>query len=187
MKVNMISFPKINVNGLWILLLILFLALAVSILFPMYYGIHEGLTAAELDSSGKIRSSLQTYTNTVETNCQDAVNKISTAPDLSQTDSIALTPIVSNTNFTSTAKLQQIIAFKSSTPGIIDAINTVQGKNYTALLKLLQSIPSDTSDTEFNRILNTQIGNVNNILNNTNSQSPYYLINTYVKNAIPSS
>ena len=187
MNLKMISLPKINVNGLWILVFILFLSLAVSILFPMYYGIHEGLTATELDSSGKIRSSLQTYTNTVETNCQDAVNKISTAADLSQTDSIALTPIVSNTSFTSTAKLQQIIALRSATPGIIDAINNVQGKNYTALLKLLQSIPSDTSDSEFNRIMNTQIGNVNNVLNNTNSQSPYYLINTYVKNAIPSS
>jgi len=187
MKVNMISLSKINYNTLWILLIILFLSLAISMLFPFYHSIHEGLTAAELDSTGKIRSSLQTYTNTIESNNQDAINKISTTPDLSQTDSIALTPIVSNTNFTSTAKLQQIIALKSTTPGIIKMINEVQGKNYTALLNLLQSMPVDTSDANFNKIIIAQIGNVNTVLNNTNSQSPYYLINTYVKNSTPSS
>ena len=187
MRVNMISLSKINMNVLWILLLILFLSLAISIIFPMYFGIHEGLTGAELDSSGKIRSSLQTYTNTVETNCQDAINKISTASDLTQIDSIAITPIVSNTNFTNTAKLQQIISIKSTTAGVVKIINDVQGKNYSALLNLLQSIPVNTSDANFNKIINTQIGNVNTIMNNTNPQSPYYVINTYVKNSIPSS
>lgn len=183
---RVVSFVKKNSRGILLLLLIIFIALAISLLCPFYMGVQEGLTAAELDTSAPIKTALLTYTNAVEKNCQKAISSISSLSGLAQTDSIALSPIVANANFTNSAKFNQIVALNSSTPGLLDLITEVQGQNFTALLKLLKAIPKRTSDDSFNRIVTQQLTAVNRFINNTDMQSPYYSINTYIQNTISS-
>jgi hypothetical protein len=182
----MVSFSKTTFRSISLLLIILFVALAISVIYPFFLGVHEGLTSAELDPSGKIRTALDEYNSITEKNCQTAISSISSISGLAQTDSIAISPIVGNTNFTNAAKLQQIIALNSSTPGLLEVINKVQGQNYTALLKLLQSLPTTTNDATFNDKVKQQLTTVTKITNNTDMQSPYYTINTYVQNVTPS-
>ena len=171
-------------NSIGLLLFILFAALAISILCPFY---KEGLTSAEVDSSGPIRTALLTYTNQVESNCQKMINGIGSIAGLSQTESVSINPIIGNTNFTNTAKFQQIVALNSKNKYLIETLNTVQGQNFTALLNLLQTLPTNTSDTTFNDKVTKQITAINKIMNSADMQSPYYTINTYVQNTSPTS
>lgn len=182
----MVSFSKTTMRSIYLLLIILFIALAISIIYPFYLGVQEGLTSSELDPSGKIKTELDKYNSIVEKNCQKAISSISSVSGLAQTDSIAISPIVGNSNFTNMAKMQQIIALNSATPGLIEIINNVQGQNYTALLQLLKGLPTNTNDSMFNDIVKNQLTAVQKIMNNTDMQSPYYTINTYVQNTTPS-
>ena len=178
----MVSFTKATHRGLLLLLLILIAALAVPMIFPFYRGVHEGLTGAELDSSGKIKQALLAYTNTVEMNCQKFMNGITSLSGLSQTETLSINTIIGNTNFTNTAKMQQIIALNSTSEPMLKALNGVQGQNFTALLTMMQAMPTTTTDTQFNRMVNQQMTAINKILNTTDMTSPYYTINTYVQN-----
>lgn len=182
----MVSFSKTTMRSIYLLLILLFVALAISIIYPFYLGVQEGLTASELDPSGIIKTSLDRYNTIVEKNCQKTISSISSLSGLAQTDSISISPIVGNSNFTNMAKMQQIIALNSATPGLVDLINDVQGQNFTALLKLLQALPTNTNDSTFNNNVKQQLTSINKIMNNTDMQSPYYSINTYVQNVIPS-
>ena len=150
----MVSFTKMNTRGLLIILVILFSSLAISIVYPFYNGIKEGLTAAELDPAAPIKSGLLTYSNTVESNCQGFINSYGSIAGLGQSDIASINGINGNTNFTNTAKFQQIIALNSKNAGLLEAINTVQGKNFTALISLLQALPTNTNDTVFNSMVN---------------------------------
>ena len=170
-----------------ILIIILFAALAISMSYPFFRGIQEGLTSAELASNGSIKTALQTYTNTVESNCQAFINNVTSLNGLEQTDSLGISPIIGNTSTTNSAKFQSIVSLNSSTPSITEAIAHVQGKNFTALMTLLQTLPTSTSDEQFNNIVTQQKNAVGPFTNQTNMSSPYYIINTYVQNGTPSS
>ena len=182
----MLTFSKTNTRGIFILLIILFSALAISILYPFYNQFQEGLTGAELDPAAPIKTSLIEYTNAVELNCQRLTNSYSSIAGLSQTDIASINGICSNTNFTSSTKFQQIVALNSKTPSLLSAINSVQGKNFTALITLMQSLPTNTSDAAFNTMVEQQMTNINKIINNADMSSPYYMINTYVQNTASS-
>ena len=178
----MVSFSKTNTRGILLLLVILFAALAISVLYPFYRGVQEGLTAAELDPAAEIKTALVKYTNAVEMNCQGLTSSYSSIAGLSQTDIASINGICGNANFTSSAKFQQIVALNSNTPELINAINTVQGKNFSALMNLLQSLPTNTSDESFNSMVKQQMTAANKIINNADMSSPFYTINTYVQN-----
>jgi hypothetical protein len=183
----MVSFTKTNARGLLILLVILFAALAISILYPFYRGVQEGLTGAELDPAAPIKTALLKYSNTVESNCQVFTNSYASIAGLGQADIASINGICGNTNFTNTAKFHQIVALNSKNKGLLDAIHEVQGKNFAALVGLLHELPSNTNDDTFNSMVNQQMTNVNKIINSTDMSSPYYTINTYVQNRPASS
>jgi uncharacterized membrane protein YfhO len=178
-------FPSLkrNIRELLILLAIIFITLAISMLYPFYRGVHEGLTSTELDSSGPIRKALLKYTNKVESNCQQMINSISSLTGLEQTETLSINTIIGNTNFTNTSKFQQIISLNSKNEELTDALNTIQGKNFAALLKLFQSLPTTTSDEAFNKKVTQQISSINKMLNSSDMTSPFYTINSYVENS----
>ena len=182
MPLNIFSFTKTNTRSILIGVTILIVTLAISILYPFYRGVHEGLTSAELDSAAEIKTALIKYTNLVESNCQSLTNSYSSIVGLTQTDIASINGICGNANFTSSAKFQQIVALNSKTPGLLTAINAVQGKNFSALMNLLQGLPTNTSDSAFNTMVIQQMTNVNKIINNADMSSPFYTINTYVQN-----
>jgi hypothetical protein len=182
MRLNMVSFTKTNIRGIIIVLIILFAALAISMIYPFYNGIHEGLTPAELDPASTIKTALTAYTNAVELNCQGLINSYASIVGLDQTDIASINGIVGNANFTNSAKFQQISALNSTNTSLLTAINTVHGKNFSSLMTLLQTIPKNTSDSIFNSMVEKQISDVNKIINNSDITSPFYTINTYVQN-----
>jgi hypothetical protein len=137
------SILKTNSRELLILLAIIFIALAISVLYPFYRGVHEGLTSAELDSAAPIRKALLKYTNQVESNCQQMINSISSLSGLEQTETLSINTIIGNTNFTNTAKFQQIISLNSKNEVLTDALNTIQGKNFSLLETIILHIEND--------------------------------------------
>lgn len=179
MRVNMVSFSKMG--GIWLLLAILLVTLAISISFP-FYKYTEGLTQSELASTGTIMMALNKYKTTVEENSQKVISQIPSLSNISQIDSIAISPIISNMDSTSTFKLQQLVALNSTSANLLNILNVAQGDNFAALMTLLNELPKNTTDEQFNKLVTQQSTTVNSIISNSNQSSPYYTINTYVQN-----
>lgn len=181
-KSNM-SFFRLGQRNIWwneigLLFLILVVVLAISLFFS-FRGFTEGLL--ESSEKDKINKALDEYNTEIEKISKEGIDKLgSPKAGLSQTDSIAIGPIINDASgkMTNSYKIGQVISMNSSNTDLLEILNEVQGKQYSALLKLLQAMPSDSKDNGFNTILKQH--RKSPILG-TDMNSTFAILSKYVK------
>ena len=142
---------NIRWNEIGLLFLIIVIVLAISLFYSLR-GFTEGLESSEKDT---IIKALDEYSNKIEKICKEGLDKISASKGLSQTDTIAIGPIINDASgkMTNSYKINQIFNMNSSNTDLLEILNEIQGQQYSALLTLLQAIPSDINDNNFNTII----------------------------------
>jgi len=128
---------------------------------------------------------LAEYNTSVEAILPGLPKPLSSISGITPSDLNIITGIMGNTKWTNTYKLQQLHSQTPpfTTPGIVDAINGMQGQKYAALLKLLQKVSGiypnsqPSTDVQFNNTMTTQLSNINNILDAANLTSPIAVLN----------
>jgi len=181
---------NLNWKGVGLLLGIIIVVLAISMMYPFFKfterfterftkRVTEPFTNEELPA---MQTALQTFSTSNETICQEGVETIHGIKTLSQTDSIAMSPIFNDQSGRTNAwKITQIISINSTNHDLLSALNTIQGKQYAALLTLLQALPQKSSDEGFNKILGQQIKAP--IIGTDPLNSSYGILNKYVQNS----
>jgi|LauGreDrversion4_1035100.scaffolds.fasta_scaffold317228_2 hypothetical protein len=175
----MVMFSKLG-KEVWVLVVILIASLAFSVFYSLNY-IQEGLSATEMSPSGSIRTAMQEYKSQVDKNCLGALSKISSVQGISQVESISLSPIVGNENTTNSYKIQQIIGLNTTTKGLQQVLNEVQGQNFTALIGLLRKLSEKTTNETFNNLVAEQFAKMSSMVSETDVSSPYSVIDDYMK------
>ena len=168
-------------NGILLLIFILLGTLALSVVFNRIK--YEGLTAVELTESGTIKKAMRDYKSEVDKICLSALSKISSVPDITQVESISLSPIIGNESATNVYKIRQIIGLNITTSNIKSILNDVQGQMFSALLTLFSKISEKTTDASFDELVKEQYSKITSIVSDTDLLSPYAILDDFIKTA----
>lgn len=169
-------------NSTWTTLFFLLTFVIVALAISQYvsrYGIQEGL----LSSTGitTVENALGVYDTTVETISADGVKNIAKIPNLSQADSVTLTPILGDEALKNSAKIDKVIALKSTNNDVKNEIANINSKKYMATLILLNTINKESypDDETFTALLKQQTTVAQEVVNGPNSV--YSQLKDYLK------
>ena len=178
--VSNIVFKSSTWRNILFLLAFIILALAISKYIPFYTeGFQEGLLSSTAVTN--IESALASYDKTLNTICAESVKTISKL-QLSQADSATFSPILGDEALKDSAKIDKIIALKSTSDDVKKTLVDINGKRYIATLTLLNTLNKDSypDDETFTALLKQQTAAANNIVNGENSV--YSQLKDYLKN-----
>jgi len=157
----------------WKIILFLFafiiLALAISKYMPFYTeGFQEGLLSSTAITS--LENALDTYDKSVDTICSEGVKTISKL-QLSQADSATFSPVLGDEALKNSAKIDKLVALKSTSDEVKKAIIDINSKKYSAVLTLLHTMNKDSypDDETFTALLKQQTAAAQNIVSGDNS------------------
>lgn len=169
--ISNIFFKYSTWKNILFLLAFIILSLAISKFIPFYReGIQEGLLSST--SVVTIENALNIYDSSVDTICADSVKNMSKLK-LSQADSVTFSPILGDEALKNTAKIDKIIALKSSSDDVKKELAEVNGKKYIATLKLLNALNKEvySDDETFTALLKQQTNVAQDIVSGPNSVS----------------
>lgn len=169
--ISNIFFKYSTWKNILFLLAFIILALAISKFIPFYReGIQEGLLSST--SVVTIENALNIYDSSVDTICADSIKNMSKLK-LSQADSVTFSPILGDEALKNTAKIDKIIALKSSSDDVKKELAEVNGKKYIATLKLLNALNKEvySDDETFTALLKQQTNVAQDIVSGPNSVS----------------
>ena len=169
--ISNIFFKYSTWKNILFLLAFIILSLAISKCIPFYReGIQEGLLSST--SVVTIENALNIYDSSVDTICADSVKNMSKLK-LSQADSVTFSPILGDEALKNTAKIDKIIALKSSSDDVKKELAEVNGKKYIATLKLLNALNKEvySDDETFTALLKQQTNVAQDIVSGPNSVS----------------
>ena len=169
--ISNIFFKYSTWKNILFLLAFIILALAISKFIPFYReGIQEGLLSST--SVVTIENALNIYDSSVDTICADSVKNMSKLK-LSQADSVTFSPILGDEALKNTAKIDKIIALKSTSDDVKKELAEVNGKKYIATLKLLNALNKEvySDDETFTALLKQQTSATQDIVSGPNSVS----------------
>jgi hypothetical protein len=155
------------------------LALAISKYMPFYTeGFQEGLLSSTAITT--VENALESYDKAVDSICADSVKTISKL-QLSTADSATFSPILGDEALKNTAKIDKIIALKSSSDEVKKALIEINSKKYTALLTMLNTLNKTTytDDETFTALLKQQTAAAQNII--SGDSSVYSQLKEYLK------
>lgn len=164
-------------NIIAFLMAFIIIALAIS-QYKYFYLFKEGLLTSSATTN--IKSELETYNDKVDSICGDSVKNISKL-QLSQADSITFASILADDALKNSAKIEKIVALKSTSDDVKKEISELNGKKYMATLLMLNKINKETypDDETFTSLLKQQTNACQEIVNGPNSV--YSQLNDYLK------
>jgi len=155
------------------------IALAISKYMPFYTeGFQEGLLSSTAITT--VENALETYDKAIDTICADSVKTISKL-QLSTADSATFSPILGDEALKNSAKIDKIVALKSSSNEVKKALIDINSKKYTALLTMLNTLNKTTytDDETFTALLKQQTAAAQNII--SGDSSVYSQLKDYLK------
>jgi hypothetical protein len=161
------------------LLAFVFVALAISKYMPFYTeGFQEGLLSSTAITS--LENALDSYDKSVDTICSEGVKTISKL-QLSQADSATFSPILGDEALKNSAKIDKIVALKSTSVDVKKALIDINSKKYSAVLTLLHTMNKDSypDDETFTALLKQQTAAAQNIV--SGDSSVYSQMKDYLK------
>lgn len=145
------------------------IALAISKYMPFYTeGFQEGLLSSTAITS--LENALDSYDKNVDTICSEGIKMISKV-QLSQADSATFSPILGDEALKNSAKIDKIIALKSTSDEVKKVLVDITSKKYTTVLTMLNTLNKDTypDDETFTALLKQQTSAAQSIVNGENS------------------
>jgi hypothetical protein len=167
--ISNIFFKTSTWKNVLFLLAFVILALAISKYMPFYTeGFQEGLLSSTAITT--LENALEAYDKTIDTICSEGTKMISKL-QLSQADSATFSPILGDEALKSSAKIDKIVALKSTSDEVKKALIDINSKKYTAVLTLLHTMNKDTypDDETFTALLKQQTASAQNIVSGDNS------------------
>ena len=172
MKKSIISnifFKNSTCKNILFLLAFVILALAISKYIPFYRErVQEGLLSSTAITT--LENALDSYDKTIDTVCSEGVKMISKL-QLSQADSATFSPILGDESLKNSAKIDKIVALKSTSDEVKKALIDINSKKYSAVLTLLHTLNKDSypDDETFTALLKQQNASAQNIVSGDNS------------------
>lgn len=153
------------------LLAFVIVALAIS-QYGYFYLYKEGFQEGLLTSSAitNVKNELETYDDKVDSICAESVKTISKLK-LSQAESITFASILGDDALKNSAKIDKIIALKSTNDDVKKELTEINGQKYIATLMMLNKINKETypDDETFTALLKQQTNACQEITNGPNS------------------
>lgn len=171
-------FKNSTLTTLFFLLTFVIVALAIS-QYVNREGFQEGLLSNTAVTT--IENALGVYDSAVDTICAEGVKNIAKIPKLSQADSVTLTPLLGDEALKNSAKIDKIIALKSTNDDVKKEIANINSKKYMATLTLLNTINKESypDDETFTALLKQQTNVAQEVVSGPNSV--YSQLKDYLK------
>ena len=172
MKTSIISnifFKSSTWKSVLFLVAVIIIALAISKYMPFYTeGFQEGLLSTT--DMTTLENALDSYDKTIDTICSEGVKTISKL-QLSQADSATFSPILGDEALKNSAKIDKIVALKSTSDEVKKALIDINSKKYNAVLTMLHTMNKDSypDDETFTALLKQQTASAQNIVSGDNS------------------